>query len=52
MILRQLNQSLHGMEVIPYDVLAARADAQLDNLEELLATEIVRRGNTGAEETT
>ena len=52
MILRQLNQSLHGMEVIPYDVLAARTDAQLDNLEELLATEIVRRGNTGAEETT
>lgn len=44
MILRQLNQSLHRMEVIPYDVLAARADAQLDNLEELLATEIVRRG--------
>ena len=51
MILRQLNQSLHRIEVIPYDVLAARADAQLDNLEALLATDIVRRGNTGAEET-
>ena len=49
MILRQLNQSLHRMEVIPYDVLAARADAQLDNLEALLATDIVRRGNAGAD---
>ena len=28
-ILRQLNQSLHRMEVMPYDVLADRADAQL-----------------------
>lgn len=50
MILRQLNQNLHRMEVIPYDVLAARADAQLANLEALLGTEIVRRGNAKAEE--
>ena len=51
MILRQLNQSLQRIEVIPYDVLAARADAQLANLEALLGTEIARRGNPKDEKT-
>ena len=31
-ILRQLNVTLHRMSVLPYDILADRAEAQLDNL--------------------
>ena len=46
-ILRQLNQSLHGMEVMPYDVLANRADAQLNHMERLLATDRVTTAREG-----
>jgi len=35
-ILRQLNRSLHRTDVMPYDVLAQRAETQLNNLEALL----------------
>jgi len=35
-ILRQLNRSLHRIDVMPYDVLAQRAEIQLNNLEALL----------------
>lgn len=34
-ILRQLNMTLHRMEVVPYDLLAARADVQLRHLTSL-----------------
>jgi hypothetical protein len=32
-VLRELNKSLHRVEVVPYDVLAMRARAMLDNVE-------------------
>ncbi|HUA10414.1 MAG TPA: Shedu anti-phage system protein SduA domain-containing protein [Solirubrobacteraceae bacterium] len=32
-VLRELNRSLHRVEVVPYDILAQRADAVLDNVE-------------------
>jgi hypothetical protein len=35
-VLRELNRSLHRVEVVPYDVLARRADAVLDNVERYL----------------
>ncbi len=35
-ILRQLNRSLHRIDIMPYDVLAQRAETQLNNLEALL----------------
>lgn len=38
-ILRQLNRNLHGIEIMPYDVLAERAEIQLKNLETLLSAE-------------
>ena len=31
-ILRELNKSLHRVEIVPYDVLAERAEAVLDNV--------------------
>lgn len=37
-VLFELNKSLHRMEVVPYDVLALRAKAMLDNVEEHLLT--------------
>ena len=36
-VLRELNLSLHRMEVVPYDVLADRATTLLDNVEHYLA---------------
>jgi Domain of unknown function (DUF4263) len=36
-ILRQLNLSLHRVEVIPYDLLGRRTEGLLDNIEALLA---------------
>ena len=35
-VLKELNKSLHRVEVVPYDVLARRADAVLDNIEKYL----------------
>jgi hypothetical protein len=35
-VLRELNKSLHRVEVVPYDVLARRAEAVLDNIEKYL----------------
>lgn len=32
-VLRELNRSLHRVEIVPYDVLARRAEAVLDNVE-------------------
>jgi hypothetical protein len=32
-VLRELNRSLHRVEIVPYDILAHRADAVLDNVE-------------------
>jgi hypothetical protein len=32
-VLRELNRSLHRVEIVPYDILARRADAVLDNVE-------------------
>jgi hypothetical protein len=32
-VLRELNKSLHRVEIVPYDVLAKRAEAVLDNVE-------------------
>jgi hypothetical protein len=36
-VLRELNRSLHGVEVAPYDLLADRATAVLDNVERHLS---------------
>ena len=36
-VLRELNKSLHHVEVVPYDVLAKRAAKVLDNIEEHLS---------------
>jgi hypothetical protein len=35
-VLGELNKSLHRVEVVPYDVLAKRADAVLGNVEKYL----------------
>lgn len=35
-VLTELNKSLHRVEVVPYDVLAGRAEAVLDNVEKYL----------------
>jgi hypothetical protein len=40
-ILRQLNLSLHRVEVLPYDVLGARSEGWLENIEELLRENVV-----------
>ncbi len=32
-ILRELNRTLHRVEIVPYDVLGLRANAILDNVE-------------------
>lgn len=37
-VLTEVNKSLHRVEVVPYDVLAKRADAVLDNIEKYLLT--------------
>jgi Shedu protein SduA, C-terminal len=36
-VLRELNLSLHRVEIVPYDVLADRANAVLDNVQQYLA---------------
>lgn len=38
-ILRQLNLSLHRVEVLPYDILGRRSEGWLENIEELLAAQ-------------
>lgn len=38
-VLRELNKSLHHVEVIPYDVLGRQASAVLDNIESLITAE-------------
>lgn len=40
-ILTELNKSLHRVQVVPYDVLAKRADAVLNNIDKYLF--VVRR---------
>jgi len=35
-VLTEVNKSLHRVEIVPYDVLAKRADAVLDNIEKYL----------------
>jgi len=35
-VLRQFNKSLHRVEIVPFDVLARRANAILDNVERYL----------------
>jgi len=35
-VLRELNKSMHRVEVIPYDLLAVRASFELDNVERLV----------------
>ncbi len=37
-VLTELNKSLHRVEVVPYDVLARRAEAVLRNVERYLLT--------------
>ena len=44
-ILRHLNLSLHRIEVMPYDLLAKRAETQLSNLRRILSV-----SGTSAEE--
>jgi hypothetical protein len=44
-VLTELNKSLHRVEVVPYDVLARRADAVLKNVEEYLLVVIEDDGN-------
>ena len=46
-IFRQLNQSLHRIEVVPFDLLADRADAQIASMEVLLQTEMPAPANEG-----
>jgi hypothetical protein len=46
-ILRELNRSLHRVEVVPFDVLSLRAHAVLDNVEHYL---LAAREQTGDDE--
>jgi hypothetical protein len=47
-VLHELNKSLHRVEVVPYDVLAKRATAVLDNVDHyLLAAEETSSARTG-----
>ena len=47
-ILRQLNLSLHRVEVIPYDILGLRTSGLLSNVEALWRTIRSRSGSTGS----
>jgi hypothetical protein len=42
-VLRELNKSLHRVEIVPYDVLAARANTVLANVERYLS--VVEEGD-------
>jgi hypothetical protein len=44
-VLTELNKSLHRVEVVPYDVLARRADAVLKNVEQYLFAAVEDRGD-------
>jgi hypothetical protein len=44
-ILRELNRSLHRVEIVPYDVLGQRASAVLDNVNKYL---LVANSDSGA----
>ncbi len=46
-VLRELNKSLHRVEVVPYDVLGARAESALANVEKYLS---VAEAETGTDE--
>jgi hypothetical protein len=49
LVLRELNRSLHRVEIVPYDVLAKRANAILDNVERYVLAAQSEVG-TGAED--